>query len=60
MTNVVKKVGKMDMSRSQRPRVKMEEKKEVESEETLDQRRYLGGDLQTLALQAQQMILNQK
>ena len=36
------------MSRHEKPKVKHEEKKVVIDEETQDQLRYLGGDLQTL------------
>ena len=52
MNRKVKKVGKQDMYRSQKPKVKQEVKKKVIDEETQDQILYLGGDLKTLAEQA--------
>ena len=51
MARQVKKIGKQDMYRSQKPKVKQETVKKVIDEETQDQIMYLGADLKSLAEQ---------
>ena len=53
MNRQVKKIGKVDMERSEKPKVKQQEVRKIEDEETLDQRMYLGLDLKSLAEEAE-------
>ena len=48
MMREVKKIGRPDMNRSEKPKVKQLEVKKIEDEETLDQKLYLGIDLKNL------------
>ena len=48
MKDKVKRVGKMEMTRSQKPKVKQEKVQKVIDQETQDQRLYLGTDLKTM------------
>lgn len=53
MARQVKKIGKQDMYRSEKPKIKEKKKKETIDEESQDQKMYLGNSLKELAEQAQ-------